>query len=404
MKNFLTKKKGLILITVMLISIVFIIIIVPLIAWTVHEFSWTVRSFRSLKALNLADAGAEIAIWEIIYDGADFSGWGGVDLKTRTISSFTDNSGNVMGDIDISVLNTASDTYLITSTGHVPFSSGLTVEKRVKVLVFPRAMFNNGIFGQTSVTINGTPLADSYDSSAGPYTEESATGNCDIGTNGELTIGGNALVEGDVFVGPDGEISGDVSSYITGETYYSANPVELEDISLPDEFSSLENHGDMALASSDTMMLPSNDYYYESISLKAQSNLTLSSNTRIYIATDFSIAGQAAVFTGDNVEIYIGGNGDFAGGGIVNTTTMPSNLQIYGLGNDTNLTFSGNSAFYGAIYAPYSSVVLTGTSDYFGAVVGKDVDLTGTNNFHYDEDLRENGPTQGYDIAYWQEN
>lgn len=404
MMNILSKKKGLVLTTVMLITVIFIIVIIPLVAWTINEYSWTVRSFRTLKALNLADAGADLAIWEIIHNEAGFSGWSGINPKTRTISSFTDNFGDVAGDVDISVLNTATNTYLITAAGHVASTNNQTIDKTVKALVFPHALFNNGIFGTDSVTISGTPLADSYDSNEGPYNEVLANDNCDVGTNGKLTVTGDSHVEGSIIIGPEGTVIGDIPAHVTGETYYSANEIELEEISLPEEFLSLENLGDLTLSSSDALTLVTDDYFFESIDLKAQSTLTINNNTRIYVLANFSVAGQATVSSGDSVEIYIGGNGAFAGGGIINTSTVPGNLEIYGLGNGTTLSFSGNSAFYGAIYAPHSSISLTGTSDYFGAVAAQDIVLQGTANLHYDENLRSDGPTEGYAIAYWQED
>ena len=139
MKMPMSNKRAFILLSVTLVSLAFIVIIIPLISWTVHEFSWTTRSFKSLRALNLADAGAELAVWDIIHNNAQFAGWSGINPKTLTLSSFTDNFGAVIGDISVSAQNTSPGNYLITSTGFIPTLASPIVKKTVKVKVFPTA-------------------------------------------------------------------------------------------------------------------------------------------------------------------------------------------------------------------------------------------------------------------------
>lgn len=397
-------RKGFVMISVLAISLVFVMVILPLISWTSNEFSWTSRSFMSLRALNLADAGAELAVWEIIHNSAQFAGWSGLNPKTLTISSFTDNYGAVIGDITISVDNTSPENYLVSSTGFVPSASNTIIRKTVKVKVFPHALFNSAIFGYTSVTTRGNAMVDSFDSTVGPYSPLTAGANGDIGTNGLLTRMENAVIKGDLFVSPSGAISGYSSTYVIGDPYYLGNDVELVVYDMPDYFISLSSQGNYTLAGQNSYIIPPGDYRYESISVQAKASLTISSNTRIYIHNDFYIGGQATVYTGEGVELYIGGNADFAGKGIVNVSGLAGNLEIYGLNPGTSFSYTGLSDFYGTIYAPQSSLYLAGDANFYGAVVGGDVTLAGNIQFHYDESLADTGPYAGYDIAYWQED
>ena len=117
-----------------------------------------------------------------------------------------------------------------------------------------------------------------------------------------------------------------------------------------------------------------------------------------------SIIGTAKIVTGLNVKFYLRGDANFAGQGIVNTSGIPSNLQIYGLGSGTTINYAGGSDFYGAIYAPECDVSTGGNSSIFGAIAGDTVKLSGTGSLHYDESLTESGPSQGFTIVYWQEN
>lgn len=404
MKNFPSNKTGFILFSVICATLILIIIIIPLISWTANEFSWTNRSFNSLRALNLADAGAELAVWEIIHNGALFTGWSGVNPKTLIISSFTDNFGETIGDITLSAGSAAPDNYLITSTGFVPGVADYEVRKIVKVKVFPRALFNNGIFGYDSVTLSGNTLVDSFDSSEGPYLPLTAGSDGDVGTNGDLTLSENAVVNGDAFIGPSGTITGNTPEHLTGETFYSADDVELEGLPSIDDFIVLPSAGNYVLSGNNSDIILPGDYRYESMTVDGKAVLTISSNTRIYIHNDFTIAGQAEVVTNDNVEFYIGGDGNFAGQGIVNTSEIASNLQIFGVGDGTSMSFTGLSDSYGTFFAPKSSIYMAGDADYYGAVVGKTAELAGNIKFHYDEDLTQSGPFLGYDIAYWQED
>jgi hypothetical protein len=223
MKYRIKYRKGFALFSVVLISIISVILVIPLIAWPVNEYSWTIRSFKSLKALNLADAGAEFAIWEIMHNGAQFTGWTGAgNSRSYDINPLTNNAAAAVGGVEIVCLETASDNYLITSTGIISFPGSAAVTKTVKVKLFPRSLFNNGIFGYDSVTASGNTVVDSYDSSAGAYVPGAGGNNGDIGTNGTLTLADNALLKSDIFVGPSSTIVGDVSSHVTGETYYAA--------------------------------------------------------------------------------------------------------------------------------------------------------------------------------------
>ena len=404
MKNFVLHKTGFILFSVICATLVLIITIIPLISWTANEFSWTTRSFKSLRALNLADAGAELAVWEIIHNDAQFTGWSGATPNTLTISPFTDNFGETIGETTLSAENTAPDHYLITSTGFIPAVASYEVKKIVKVKVFPHALFNNGIFGYDTVTLSGNTLVDSFDSDNGPYSSATAGSNADVGTNGALTLLENAVVNGDAFIGPSGSVTGNTSARLSGETFYAGDDVELGELPPIDNFIILPSLGNYVLGGNKSEIILPGDYRYESMTVDGKAILTISSNTRIYVHNDFTIAGQATVITNDDVEFYIAGDGDFAGQGIVNTSALSSNLQIFGVGDGTSMSFTGLSDFYGTFFAPKSSVYMAGSANYYGAVVGKSVELAGNIKFHYDEDLAHSGPFLGYDIAYWQED
>lgn len=99
-------ERGAVLVLALLISLVMIIFAAPLLFKLSAQYRITDKSFKSLAALNLAEAGIERAIWELNY--SDISSWNGdSSLRTLNISSFQTSDGDVLGDIDINISDPA---------------------------------------------------------------------------------------------------------------------------------------------------------------------------------------------------------------------------------------------------------------------------------------------------------
>jgi hypothetical protein len=112
-------------------------------------------------------------------------------------------------------------------------------------------------------------------------------------------------------------------------------------------------------------------------------NLTLPGG-RFYL-TSVVLDGQAFINVTAHTEIYLNGSGLFTGGGIINITGDPKNLVIYSTGS--LLQFAGGSAFYGAIVAPRADIVMEGTSEVYGTLLGRTLDFDGNATIHIDEGL-----------------
>ena len=76
-------------------------------------------------------------------------------------------------------------------------------------------------------------------------------------------------------------------------------------------------------------------------------------------------------------------------GTLIHTTQDPAELTIIcdGDTDGSTIKLTGNTEFYGSIFAPNSTIQLTGTADYYGAIVGRTVGFGGTFAFHLDESL-----------------
>ena len=132
-------------------------------------------------------------------------------------------------------------------------------------------------------------------------------------------------------------------------------------------------------------------------------HVTLSGQEKIYIAPNAPFAPPT-----HSMKLYVGDPSASIGGqGVVNATGIARNFIYYGLPSNTDLSYSGNGAFLGVVYAPSAIFVLGGggnnTYDFIGASVSYRVRMNGHFNFHYDEDLKKQGPGRVYIVTKWQE-
>jgi hypothetical protein len=121
--------------------------------------------------------------------------------------------------------------------------------------------------------------------------------------------------------------------------------------------------GNFGLSGGDNVTLPAGTYYLSTLSLSGSSTITVTGPTIIYCTGDFNAGG----------------------GTIVNTTDLPTNLQILCTGSKAVL--SGGTHFYGVVYAPTCDITRSGSSDFYGMLVGKTLTLSGGGGCHYDESL-----------------
>ncbi|MCH8148670.1 MAG: hypothetical protein IH987_11845 [Planctomycetes bacterium] len=240
-----------------------------------------------------------------------------------------------------------------------------------------------GIWGLEEVTIPGSVVTDSYVSNDGNYTPATAGDNGDLCSGGDITVSGSALIDGDAMAGIDSELTvngGRVE--ITGVEANMILPSDLPDVSVdnPEVLNDNNRIGNTALGldpfagglhlrigSDDSLTLPAGRddnpavFYFDSMTFTSGASLVITGPTVIYLAGDF----------------------DFTGQGTVNTTRDPKDLMIISAGEVVKM--SGGVSFYGSILAPNAEVELSGTAEYFGAVIGRTVKITGDFEFHVDE-------------------
>ncbi len=401
------KERGIALITVLITASLLFTCAASFLLLVTQSRYLNERFHENMVALHLAEAGADYAMWEIIYGGADFTGWGGTNPKTLTITDFQDGSGNIYGDINIEVYSPGTSNMAVVSRGSMTSYAGPDISKSIQLLVKQSKVFENAILSATSISMAGNAHVDSYDSTDGDYGGPNKDDNGNIVTNGTgdpaIGLQGNAEVEGDANTGEGGTIVTQGNSDITGDEDHDADET-LYDVTVPTALQNLSSEGDFSLSDNDSELI-TGDHKYGSLDLSGNADLTLSGDVRIYVTGDITTDGNTDVIInyGSNAKIYHDGNVNISSNSEWNTSQNPADLQFYGTTSVSTVTCTGNAEIRGALYAPSANIYLQGNADICGAVIGNTVSMEGNANIHYDEEFANETSAVGYKVYAWQE-
>lgn len=226
------------------------------------------------------------------------------------------------------------------------------------------ALFADAIFGRDGVALNGNAQTDSYDASLGAYGGANVFKTGNVRSNRNISLVGNALVQGDAIPGPDGTVSSKKGN-VTGLQEPAAREKELPPVSVP--------AGAVTLGA---------------VRLTGKATQTLKAGT--YVATSLEIAGNGKLIidaSAGPVNLYVTGNVSLAGNGVSNLSGQPRNFNLVQLGG-AGVTVTGGADFVGTIYAPDSALAISGNGKLYGGFIGDSVSLGGNAVIHYDQSLR----------------
>lgn len=243
---------------------------------------------------------------------------------------------------------------------------------------FPRA-----ITARADLSANGldsTPRTDSYDSADGAY------GGINLGTNGGVHTNGNIL-DGGLF---KGNISAagtiDSGAHVTGTGNTVRPGVSPE--SIPDSPAAPAATTNVAVSAPQTVTpAPGAVVNLGAVSISGNAAKVLTLNAGTYRLSSLSTTGNASILIGTGpVTLYVDGNIDIKGNGLVNSSALPPNLRIVVTNPAADVSIAGNGNFYGAVQAPANDVTVGGNGAVFGAIVANNFTFNGSNSIvHYDD-------------------
>jgi hypothetical protein len=415
------------------------------------------RSQRWNEALVIAEAGVEEALQMLNkYNGSDMltnwvntyssDSWGN-SANVYSLTRYLDDDKTTWYTVYITNLNAQNSDTMIHSTGYIILPSGIasstTLDRSVLVRARIDTLFNVAMAALGTIDLNGKGIrTDSYDSldplysTNGLYDTDNPSkrkANGDVATNNTITNSlisvGNASVAGHLITGPygsyailngsvgdipwvDAGIKGVKAGYWRNDMNVVFDPVTEPSVSWMPVGSPGGGTGGSGVApdgkSYDHVFLLGDDY-------------VVHDNGSIYVGTNVNVRIKSTVTKYEPPKIYVAGGGSNSGklttyltgkSAVLDTAHVtqsgkPANLVFYGLPSVTSLSYNGNGDFSGVIYAPQAEFSLNGGGssdvDFCGSSVTKVVQMNGHYKFHYDEDLRVNGPNKGYIATQWQE-
>ncbi len=324
---------------------------------SVHERAWDMLTRNRRSVLDPVDQIIEIGKWDSI--AQVFTPLTGADIE----------NGFAVRVVD---LRTEVPLFFARIAGNVSSSTG------AEAIVLGSGPCG-GIWGLEGVTVPGNVTTDSYDSTEGPYSAVTAGEDGDICSGRDIVAAGSVDLRGDLMpaFGYPVDIRGGAAE-ITGTTTVTHDGVTVP----PIDISEFEFDNDNATIG---LTEKGNDPFVSGLNMRvgANDNLTLAAGTYYFESLTF-VSGAELTLTGPTT-IYLTGDMDITGAGTLHTSRDPSELTIISTGQNVKIT--GNVEFYGSILAPYAEVELKGTSNYYGAIVGRTVKLSGNFSFHVDTSL-----------------
>lgn len=425
---FRREEKGAILVITLLVTIALLILMMPFLSKVSGQYRSTDRSFKSFAALNLAEAGVELALWEL--NDGDISTWDGTPAeRTLTLSSLQASNGSIVGDVVITVSELNEDNPVILSTGKVPFRNSDTVDRTIRAVVSidSEVLFGLALFASDGINIAGKSQVDAYDSREGDYKGQNKGLATTIATNathvGAITLEDKAELTGDAQIGHEGDPDDILvldKAKINGNKRALHEPTLIPPIKAPQ---GLPWRGEITEDDGPNINITESGEY-SSITLRKGAKLNITEDVVIYISGPFNLkkGSKFIIEDGVHVQIYLGHSFYMEKGSKFNKKfDKPTNLQIWGTetfngdfiaeggeeeGEGGGFIMDSNNAFCGAVYLPQGNMEINGNMKYYGSIVAKTILIDANAKVHYDIALSAIDTPYSmpvYTVKSWQE-
>jgi len=262
-----------------------------------------------------------------------------------------------------------------------------------------------GAFGDEELTMDSNARVDSYDSMLGTYASQQVNGSGtnayalstgDVGSNGDIDIMSNSSVQGSAVPGPSSAVTITGTASVSGSTAPNTSLVDLPKLVMP----VIGSSGDLKVASTTPVVLPSGDHEFDDLVLGNGAVLTVTGPARI-VTVNMELRSNAQIVVDASlgpVEFFV--YQDFIMNSstmIASTTFTPADVSI-NLNSDNiinpaqtvqlaEVTLESNSVIYGTLFAPNAQVDIDSNFELFGSVVARQVHLDSWARIHFDEQL-----------------
>ncbi len=365
------------------------------------------RSQAWNSAMGLAEAGVEEALAQLNPGAAQLqlnpgtNGWGPL------ANGFYGPVSRLLSGGSYSVVFTPDQFPIIYSTGYVTIPTlSATLARTIRVGTTNMPLFTAALACRSNINFAGNGVfIDSFNSmdpnfsTNGRYDPLKTSTNGDVASVFGLVNVGNGNINGKVLLGPIATDTISANGRITGGVAYDFN-IEFEDVVLPQTSwlpPPISNVTIDGITYQYVFSGSSGDYVISALS----GNIFVDTNTTVRLllqksfnAGSIRIAGGGA--TAGRLTIFMNGPSFTVSGSAAIDGGNALNFAYYGTPNNTLITFGGNAAFTGTIYAPEAIFKLGGggssTYDFVGSCFALGAMINGHYSFHFDENLLKAGP------------
>ncbi|MDD2764526.1 MAG: hypothetical protein PHE83_11185 [Opitutaceae bacterium] len=434
-----SRSRGAVLIIALLVAAFIALVLGSYINLNLSTARLANRSYCADAAFNLAEAGAEEALWSFNQAAAGSSsaweGWrqsgsaawqkfGGFDLTPNT-------TGWVKVYVDNNDLQSGLPPKIVTQASVDPYGDA-PVTKMLEITLQRRSPFAGGLVAKRYVSFQGTNTSvDSWDSNpdhnpatpAAPYSysvrkdggsvASTSVQNTAVQINQAHVWGYVATGGAPPQVGHEGSVRG------------ASTPadVQIDPARISTDFNAA--FPPVATPTDGTLLAPittsmtlgfsgmTTRWRCPRVSLSDDDTLTIQGDVTLIITAApghraIAITGRAGIVipAGASLTLYVAGDVLIAGQGLANANAAPVSCLLWGTNQTEDgqkLQLAGKGALKVALYAPVGEVTINGNGDMMGSVVADTITLTGNAAFHYDESLGVYGVNMPYGVAKWRE-
>ncbi len=433
----LTARRGSVLIVALIIMAVIALAVTSYLNLNLSSSRLASRGFKQTAAFNLAEAGAEEALWSLNRANARASdawtGWNIEGAAARRAFTGFDFGGNSTGTVKVYLDNfspTGRSHPTVVALAAVQAPGEAPVTKMLEMTLRRRSRFSAGLMARESITFAGQNTSvDSWnsdpddDATTAPVEYSSETRN-DRGSVASADVGNTAVlinqatVWGFVYTGgaaPQVGVQGSITGRDTpgGVTVDPARVATDFTADFPVLTAPIDGVPIATIGA--TLGTPglATKWRCNGISLNGNETLTILGDVTLILtvgsgarALDVTGNGSILVPEGSSLTVYVEGDVLIAGKGLANNNVRPITCQILSTNNSPggqSLHVAGNGALRGVVYAPNADVKINGNGDIMGSVVARKLTLTGNAAFHYDESLARASEDTPFGVQNWRE-
>jgi hypothetical protein len=283
-----------------------------------------------------------------------------------------------------------------------------------------RPLFTAAMSARESISFKGAGVrVDSFDSgdplasTDGQYDPAKARDHGDIITSSALTNSldlGNAKVRGVLRMPPGGSPIFGPSASVGSSAWVNSGQFGIEPGHLVEETNRV--FPDAELPQGNVYVTPgpglfgtnyysyvlSNGHYtLPALMVGSTRAMLVTGRAALYVSGSVYVRGGIVITRDASLHLYVGAADASIGfSGVVNESRNAAAFAYYGLPSNVNVSVTGSDFFTGTIYAPAANVFFGGGGndelDFIGAVVARNITVTGKMGMHYEEHLGVAGP------------